>query len=33
MGTWQLDGKAATPMKNAAEIPELAKTYPDYCPG
>lgn len=30
MGIW-LDGVAATPMKNAAEIPELATNYPDYC--
>jgi pimeloyl-ACP methyl ester carboxylesterase len=30
MGKW-VDGIAATPMKNAAEIPELVTTYPEYC--
>jgi pimeloyl-ACP methyl ester carboxylesterase len=32
MGVWQSDGKPATPMLTAAEIPGLATTYPDYCP-
>jgi pimeloyl-ACP methyl ester carboxylesterase len=32
MGTWQSDGKPATPMLNAADIPELVVNYPDHCP-
>jgi len=32
MGKWQSDGKPATPMLNAADIPELVVNYPDYCP-
>jgi hypothetical protein len=31
MGVWELDGKPATPMMNAADL-RLNQTYPDYCP-
>jgi hypothetical protein len=32
MGKWQSDGKSATALLNAADLPELAANYPDYCP-
>ena len=30
MGVW-MDGIPATPIKNAAQIPELETKFPDYC--
>jgi hypothetical protein len=30
-GVWVSDGVPATPIKNAAQIPGLSMSFPDYC--